>query len=302
METHSFGFLESCILGSAASRRVSRIRQLRITSRASSPRAMRLPKLVKNALRCQSTAKCSNIGALQSPLEVRPAMKLSSLSFAAALFFSVAVAENDAFATSAQSTAGGIYYGATDVLVNANEHLTCPTTLQFDPKTNSATVTVNYRGTDMTTKINGTFRDGVFHGRSEGRFYGLVYVQAMNYVLKFDHRSGTVKTTSWAVNPAPGANNKPETDVYKRTPPQSEASDEREGGNAAGSEDDSSGDSNRSGKNKDGTKNRGSDAKTSHLKEATIVEASYSAERKKLSKSDSTVAKAKPAPTTSKKK
>ncbi len=294
METHSFGFLELCILGSAASRRVSRIRQLRITSRASSPRAVRLPKAVKNALRCESTAKSSNIGALQSPLEVRPAMKLSSLSFVAALFFSLAVVENDAFATSAQSTAGGIYYGATDVLVNANEHLTCPTTLQFDPKTNTATVTVNYRGTDMTTKINGTFRDGVFHGRSEGRFYGLVYVQAMNYVLKFDHRSGTVKTTSWAVNPAPGSNNKPQTDVYKRTPPPSEAGGEREGGNAGDSEDGSSGDSNRSAKNKH--------VKTSHLKDATIVEASYSPERAKLSKSDSTGSKAKPAPTASKKK
>jgi hypothetical protein len=236
------------------------------------------------------------------PLEARSTMKLSSLFFVATLFFSVAVAETDAHATSAQSGAGGTYYGATDVLVNANEHLTCPTTLQFDPKTNSATVTVNYRGTDMTTKINGKFRDGVFHGRSEGRFYGLVYVQAMNYVLKFDHRSGTVKTTSWAVNPAPGSNNKPETDVYRRTPPRSEASDEREGGNAAGSEDDSSGDSGRSSKDKEGTKNGGSGARTSHVKDATIVEASYPVERTKLSKSDSTVAKPKPAPTTSKKK
>jgi hypothetical protein len=228
-------------------------------------------------------------------------MKLSSLFFVVTLFFSVAVAENDAHATSAQSTAGGTYYGATDVLVNANEHLTCPTTLQFDPKTNSATVTVNYRGTDMTTKINGTFRDGVFHGRSEGRFYGLVYVQAMNYVLKFDHRSGTVKTTSWALNPAPGSNNKPETDVYRRTPSRSE-SDEREGGNATASEDDSSGDSGRSSKDKEGTKNRGSDAKTSHVKDTTIVEASYSVEQTKRSKSDSTVAKPKPAPTASQKK
>ena len=302
METHSLGFLESCIRGSAASRRVSRIGQLRITSRASSLRAMRLGKLARNALRCHYKAKISNIGALHTPLEVGSAMNRSSLLFVATLFFSVVLAENHALATSAQSTTGGTYYGATDVLVNANEHLTCPTTLQFDPKTNSATVTVNYRGTEMTTKINGTFRDGVFHGRSEGRFYGLVYVQAMNYVLKFDHRSGTVKTTSWAVNPAPGSNNKPETDVYRRTPPRSEASDEREGGNATGSEDDSSGDSNRSSKNKDGTKNRGSNAKTSHLKDATIVEASYSVERTKLFKSDSTVAKPKPAPTTSKQK
>ena len=220
-------------------------------------------------------------------------MKLSSLFLGATLFFSVVVAGNDVHATSPQPGPGGAYYGATDVLVNANEHLTCPTTLQFDPKTNSATVTVNYRGTDMTTKINGTFRDGVFHGRSEGRFYGLVYVQAMNYVLKFDHRSGTVKTTSWAVNPAPGSNNKPETDVYKKTPPRSQMSDEREGENA-GSEDNSSGDSNRSGKNKG--------AETSHVKNATIVEASYPVERAKLSKSDSTAAKAKPEPTTSKKK
>jgi hypothetical protein len=221
-------------------------------------------------------------------------MKLSSLFLGATLFFSVVVTGNDVHATSPQPGPGGAYYGATDVLVNANEHLTCPTTLQFDPKTNSVTVTVNYRGTDMTTKINGTFRDGVFHGRSEGRFYGLVYVQAMNYVLKFDHRSGTVKTTSWAVNRAPGSNNKPETDVYKRTPPPSEAGGEREGGNAGDSEDDSSGDSNRSGKNKH--------VKTSHLKDATIVEASYSPERAKLSKSDSTGSKARPAPTTSKKK
>jgi hypothetical protein len=263
---------------------------------------MRLAKLAENALRCQCTAEISNRGTGHTPLEVRSAMKVSSLFVVATLFFSVVVAENDALATSVQSTTGGTYYGATDVLVNANEHLTCPTTLQFDPKTNSATVTVNYRGTDMITKINGTFRDGVFHGRSEGRFYGLVYVQAMNYVLEFDHRSGTVKTTSWAVNPAPGSNNKPETDLYRRTPPRSEASDEREGGNATGSEDNSSGDSNRSSKNKDGTKNGGSDAKTSHLKDATIVEASYSVERTKLFKSDSTVAKPKPTPTTSKKK
>jgi hypothetical protein len=191
-------------------------------------------------------------------------MKLSALSFVAALFFSVVVAENDALATSAPSTMGGTYYGATDVLVNANEHLSCPTTLQFDPKTNSATVTVNYRGTDMTTKINGTFRDGVFHGRSEGRFFGLVYVQATNYTLKFDHRSGMVKATSWLVNPTPGSDNKPQTDVYRRTPPRSEA-------------------------------------KTSHLKDTTIVEASYPVERTKLSKSNSTASKTKAEPTSSKK-
>jgi hypothetical protein len=191
-------------------------------------------------------------------------MKLSALSFVAALFFSVVVAENDALATSARSTMGGTYYGATDVLVNANEHLSCPTTLQFDPKTNSATVTVNYRGTDMTTKINGTFRDGVFHGRSEGRFFGLVYVQATNYTLKFDHRSGMVKATSWLVNPTPGSDNKPQTDVYRRTPPRSEA-------------------------------------KTSHLKDTTIVEASYPVERTKLSKSNSTASKTKAEPTSSKK-
>jgi len=134
METHSFGFLESCIRGSAASRRVSRIRQLRIISGASSLRAMRLAKLAKNALRCQCTAAISNRGAWHAPLEVRSAMKVSSLFFVATLFFSVVVAANDAFATSAQSTTGGTYYSATDVLVNANEHLTCPTTLQLDPK------------------------------------------------------------------------------------------------------------------------------------------------------------------------
>jgi hypothetical protein len=143
-------------------------------------------------------------------------MRLSYLFFVATLFLNVTVAGNDALAASTQSAAGGIYYGATDVLVKANQHLSCPTTLRFDPKKNSATLTVNYRGTDMTTKIKGTFRDGVFQGRSEGRFYGLVYVQAMNYRLKFDHRSGTVKTTFWAVNPVPGSNNKPETDVYRK--------------------------------------------------------------------------------------
>lgn len=252
-----------------------------------------------HALRRRSTAKLSNIGGWHAPLEVRSTMKLSALPFVAALFFSVVVAENDALATSAQSTTGGTYYGATDVLVNANEHLSCPTTLQFNPKTNSATVTVNYRGTDMTTKINGTFRDGVFHGRSEGRFFGLVYVQATNYTLKFDHRSGLVKATSWLVNPTPGSDNKPQTDVYRRTPPRSQASDEREG--AAGSEDDSSGDSNRSAKNKDGTKNRDSDIKTSHLKD-TIVEAKDTGERTKLVKSDSTVSKTKATPASSKKK
>ena len=228
-------------------------------------------------------------------------MKLSARFFVAALLFTVAMVENDALATSARSTTGGTYYGATDVLVNANEHLSCPTTLQFDPKTNSATVTVNYRGTDMTTKINGTFRDGVFHGRSEGRFFGLVYVQATNYTLKFDHRSGLVKATSWLVNPTPGSDNRPQTDIYRRTPARSQASDEREAEKAAGPEDDSSGDSNRSGKNKDGTKNRDSDSKTSHLKD-TIVEAKDTGERTKLVKSDSTVSKTKAAPTTTHKK
>lgn len=254
-----------------------------------------------HALRRRSTGKLSNRGAWHAPLEVRSTMKLSVLSFVAALFFSSVVAESEALATSAQSTMGGTYYGATDVLVNANEHLSCPTTLQFDPKTNSATVTVNYRGTDMTTKINGTFRDGVFHGRSEGRFFGLVYVQATNYTLKFDHRSGMVKATSWLVNPTPGSDNKPQTDVYRRTPPRSQASDEREAEIAAGSEDDSSGDSNRSGKNKDGTKNRDSDIKTSHLKD-TIVEAKDTGERTKLVKSDSTVSKTKATPATTHKK
>jgi hypothetical protein len=228
-------------------------------------------------------------------------MKLSALSFVAAVFFCVVVSENGALGSSAQSATGGTYYGATDVLVNANEHLSCPTTLQFDPKTNSATVTVNYRGTDMTTKINGSFRDDVFHGRSEGRFFGLVYVQATNYTLKFDHRSGTVKATSWLVNPTPGTDNKPQTDVYRRTPPRYQASDEREGENATGYYDNSSGDSNRSGKNKDGTKNRDSDIKTSHLKD-NIVEAKDTGERTKLVKSDSTVPKAKPTPATTHKK
>jgi hypothetical protein len=250
--------------------------------------------------RRRSTAKISNKGALHAELEMRSTMKLSARFFVAALFFTVVVAENDALATSAQSTMGGTYYGATDVLVNANEHLSCPTTLQFDPKTNSATVTVNCRGTDMTTKINGTFRDGIFHGRSEGRFFGLVYVQATNYTLKFDHRSGMVKATSWLVNPTPGSDNRPQTDVYRRTSPRSRASDEREGENAAGSEDESSGDSTRSGKNKDGTKTRDSDMKASHLKD-TIVEAKDTGQRTKLVKSDFTISKTKAAPTSHKK-
>jgi hypothetical protein len=270
METHSFVFLESCSLGSSTSPRIWGIRQLRTISRTSCRRAALLGKLAINALRCHGAA--------------------------VTLFIGVATAENGARAANTQS-AGGTYYGATDVLVSANQHLSCPTILQFDSKTKSATVTVNYRGTDMTTKINGTFRDGAFRGRSEGRFYGLVYVQAMNYVLKFDRHSGIVKTTSWAVNPAPGSNNKSETDVYRRTPPRSEAGEEREGENAGGADDDSSGDSTRSSKNKDGTKNRYSDAKTSYLKD-TIVEAKDTGERTKLVKSDSTVSKTKAAPTT----
>jgi len=239
---------------------------------------------------------------MPSSLEARPTLKLSSLFFVATLFFSVAVVQNRALAAGTLSSTGGTYYGATDVLVNANQHLSCPTTLQFDPKTNSATVTVNYRGTDMTTKINGSFRDGVFHGRSEGRFYGLVYVQATNYTLKFDHQSGTVKATSWLVNPTPGADNRPETDVYRRTPPRSEATDAREGENTEGSDDNSSSDSNRSGKDKGGTKNPDSDAKTSHLKGATGAGAKDAAERTKLVKSDSGISKFKVTATTSHKK
>jgi hypothetical protein len=252
-----------------------------------------------HASRRRSTAKISNIAASPGPFEARSTMKLSSLFFVAILFFTLTLSENDAFAAGTPSSIGGTYYGATDVLVNANQHLSCPTTLHFDPKTNSATVTVNYRGTDMTTKINGTLRNGVFHGRSEGRFFGLVYVQATNYTLKFDHRSGMVKATSWLVHPTPGSNNKPETDVYRRTPRRSEVSEERGWENAAGS--DSSGNSTRSGKNKDGTKNRDSDIKTSHLKD-TIVEAKDTGERTKLVKSDSTVSKTKAEPITSHKK
>jgi len=229
-------------------------------------------------------------------------MKWSHFFFAATMFLSVGLAENDACATSAQSSVSGTYYGATDVLVNANEHLSCPTSLRFDPKTSSATVTVNYRGTDMTTKINGTLRDGAFRGRSEGRFFGLVYVQATNYTLKFDHRSGTVKATSWLVNPAPGSDNKPETDVYRRTPPRSEAGDERGGENAAGSTDDSSGDSNQSCKNKDGTKNRDSDAKSTRLKGAAGAEVKSSVEQSKVAKLDKTASKTKNTTTTSHKK
>ena len=48
-------------------------------------------------------------------------MNLSCLFFVATLFFSVAVAGNDAGAAGAQSTIGGTYYGTTDVLVNANK-------------------------------------------------------------------------------------------------------------------------------------------------------------------------------------
>ena len=254
-----------------------------------------------HASRRRYPAKIANTGALPGPFEARSTTKLSSLFFVVILFFSVGLSENDALGAGTPSSIGGTYYGATDVLVNANQHLSCPTTLHFDPKTNSATVTVNYRGTDMTTKINGTLRDGVFHGRSEGRFFGLIYVQATNYTLKFDHRSGMVKATSWLVHPTPGSDNKPETDVYRRTPRRSEVSEERGGENAAGSEDDSSGDSTRSGKNRDGTKNRDSDIKTSHLKD-TIVEAKDTGERTKLVKSDSTVSKTKAEPTPSHKK
>jgi hypothetical protein len=267
----------------------------------SSRRAVLLGKSGMYASRRRYPAKIANTGASPGPFEARSTMKRSSLFFVVILFFSVGLSENDAFAAGTPSSIGGTYYGATDVLVNANQHLSCPTTLHFDPKTNSATVTVNYRGTDMTTKINGTLRDGVFHGRSEGRFFGLVYVQATNYTLKFDHRSGMVKATSWLVHPTPGSDNKPETDVYRRTPRRSEVSEERAGENAAGFEDDSSGDSTRSGKNKDGTKNRDSDIKTSHLKD-TIVEAKDTGERTKRVKSDSTVSKTKAEPTTSHKK
>jgi hypothetical protein len=302
MEAHPLAFLESCILGSAASRRVSRIGQLRIISRTSFRRVVLLGKSARKTFGCRYTSKRPNTPAMPNSLEARPTQKLFSLFFVATLLFSVAVVQNGALAAGTPSTTGGTYYGATDVLVNSNQYLSCPTTLQFDPKTNSATVTVNYRGTDMTTKISGTLRDGVFHGRSEGRFYGLVYVQAMNYVLKFDRQSGTVKTTSWKVNPIPGSDNKPETDVYRRTAPRFEASEERGEENPSGSDDDSSGNSDRSSKHKDGTKTRDSDTKTSHLKYATGAGANDAAERTKLVKSDSGISKFKVTPTTSHKK
>jgi hypothetical protein len=174
-------------------------------------------------------------------------MKSANLLFVTVMFFSVALA------ASAQSTIGGTYYGTTGVLVNANEHLACPTTLQFDPNTNSATVTVDYRGTDMTSKIAGSFREGVFHGRSEGRFFGLVYVQAMNCELKF--RSGTVKTTSWSVNLTPGSDSKAETDVYRRTRPEAEG-DGRQEGSSTDSPSDSSDGPTRSRDHKDGAKHQ----------------------------------------------
>jgi len=44
-------------------------------------------------------------------------MKSSHFLFVTVMFFSVAVA------ASAQSTIGGTYYGTTEVLANANEHL-----------------------------------------------------------------------------------------------------------------------------------------------------------------------------------
>jgi hypothetical protein len=274
MKTHSLAFVESRIFGSAAGRRVSRIRELRITSRKFS--------------RCTGWRRNLTINAF-------------GFQYAAVtLLLGVTAGGNDARAANMQS-AGGTYYGATDVLVNANQHLSCPTTLRFDPKTKSATVTVDYRGTDMTTKIKGAFRDDAFHGRSEGRFYGLVYVQAMNYVLKFDRRSGIVRTTSWAVNPTPGSNNRPETDVYRRTPPRSEASGERERDNVAGAADNSSDDSNRASKSKEGTKNGYADIKTSHVKD-TIVEAKDTGERTKPVKSDSTAPKTKVVPTATHKK
>jgi hypothetical protein len=111
---------------------------------------------------------------------------------------------------------GGTYYGHTDILVNQDHHVTCPTRLEFNPNTNSALVTVNYNGTEMTTTIAGSFRGEIFHGRSEGRFFGLVYVQAMNYAFAFNRRSGTVAVTSWAVNPPSGSSPSVETDIYRR--------------------------------------------------------------------------------------
>jgi hypothetical protein len=110
----------------------------------------------------------------------------------------------------------GTYYGHTDVLVNQDRHITCPTVLQFDSNTNTALLTVNFNGNDKTSKIAGGFKGEVFHGRSEGRFFGLVYEQAMNYVLTFDRRSGTVTVTSWEVNPPPGSSPTLETVVYRR--------------------------------------------------------------------------------------
>ena len=300
MKTRSLEFLESFVLGSAVRSCSSSagiwIRQLRIITRGSFLCASPLGKLALDALRYHYEAKPPTSGALHLTREARTTMKPSYLLFVTAMFFSVAVA------ATAQSTAGGTYDSKTEVLANANEHLSCPTTLQFDPKTNSATVTVNYRGTDLTSKIAGSFRGDVFHGRSEGRFSGLVYVQAVNYELRFDRRSGTVKATSWSVNPAPGSDNKPETDVYRRTRPQAEGSEGREGGNSGNSEDNSSGDSNRSAKNKDGSKNPESAAKPSHLKDDTRRETKASVEPSKLVKLDSPVSKPKPVTTSSHKK
>jgi len=222
-------------------------------------------------------------------------MESSNLLFVTAMFFCVAVA------ASAQSTVGGTYYGTTDILVNANEHLACPTTLQFDPNTNSATVTVNYRGTDMTSKIAGSFRQGVFHGRSEGRFFGLVYVQAMNYKLKF--RSGTVKATSWSVNPTPGSDSKAETDVYRRTRPEAEGSDGRQEGSSTDSQDDSSDGSTRSRHHKAGAKHEERDTETQHLKDRAPQETKNSPEHTKALRLETTAFKGKvPSTTTSHKK
>jgi hypothetical protein len=79
-------------------------------------------------------------------------------------------------------------------------------------------------------------------------------------------------------------------------------SDERESGNSGNSEDDSSGDSNRSTKHKDKSKNRQSAAKTPHLKDDSRQETKAPVERTKLVKLDSTVSKPKPVTTTAHKK
>jgi hypothetical protein len=152
----------------------------------------------------------------------------------------------------------------------------------------------------MTNKIAGSFRQGVFHERSEGRFFGLVYVQAMNCELKF--RSGTVKTTSWSVNPTPGSDSKAETDVYRRTRPEAEG-DGRQEGSSTDSPSDSSDGSTRSRDRKDGAKHQERNTELQHLKDHTPQETKNPLEHTKALRLETTASKGNvPSTTTAHKK